>query len=523
MGIGDGLGIKLKPMKDVFVTLISPQTVSSHDSEFYVGRRGAPALNLAYLARIIDNNGVNYDVIDTLASSNRFNLKGTDIFVRGISIEETIDQIRPETTIVAISSMFTNEWLIVRSIIREVKKRYPHMLIAVGGEHASAMAVPILKYEPEVDIIFHGESESSLEHLLKNLKSEKDIKDTQGIFYRSSVDQSIIKNPAPLRMLDINDHFPLWDKFPIDYYLDNKLSFSRVDVKSMPMLATRGCPYRCTFCSNESMWGSRYVMRSTESLEKEMREHVERNGVSHFDFLDLATSINKQWYKDFLKMMINKFPGVTWDMTVGTRSEILDEEVLILMKKSGAIQLAYAPETGSKRMSTLIKKKLNHAKLYESVQTAVKVGIEAKANTIIGFPQETWLDLLKTVLMVLRLGWYGVKGVSVFIFTPYPGSEIFNDIYDVDTMPADEYEKFIEYQAFNAAGARVFNVFQIMKYPREQFYIFLSNTLMVTTYMLSMLRKPKLLKGLLTGTPQAPVEMGIYSFLKKIGIIKGNY
>jgi anaerobic magnesium-protoporphyrin IX monomethyl ester cyclase len=509
--------------KDLFITFISPQTISSHDSEFYVGRRGAPPLNLAYLARIVDNMGVEYDVIDTLTSANRFILGDTELFARGISIEETIIKIDPRTTVVSISSMFTSEWLVIRYLIRGIRKLYPDVLIIIGGENASALGVPILKYEPEIDIVFHGESESSLEELLTNLKNDKDIKSTQGIFYRSSIDQNIVKTPAHPRLLNINDHFPLWDKFPIQYYLDNKLSLSRIDVRSMPMLATRGCPYKCTFCSNESMWGSRYVMRSTESLKKEIGDHIANNGVTHFDFLDLATSVNKQWYKGFLEMMIYNFPGITWDMTVGTRSEVLDEEILTLMKKSGTNQLAYAPETGSKRMSKLIKKKLNHEKLYESVQLAVKVGIEAKANTIIGFPQETVMDLLKTIFMAFRLGWYGVKGVSVFIFTAYPGSEMFNELYNVETMSKDEYNKLLTYQSTNAAGARVFNIFELFKYPREQFYIFISNSLMVTTYMLSMIRKPKLLKGLFTGTPQAPVEMGIYSFLKKVGIIRRNF
>src|SRR5690606_2347057 len=97
---------------------------------------------------------------------------------------------------------------------------------------------------------------------------------------------------------------------------------------------------------------------------------------------------NKKWFKELLTTLIDRFPNITWEMTPGTRSEILDREILTLLKRSGIKQLAYAPETGSLEMSKKIQKKLDHQKIYQSIRIAHSLDIEVKASTIIGFPDE---------------------------------------------------------------------------------------------------------------------------------------
>lgn len=501
------------------ITLISPQKLISASSQFYIGRGGAPPLNLAYLARVLDNNKIEYQVIDTLATPNHFHLDKYKIKAHGLTIEETVRRIDPKVKIVGLSSMFTNEFFIIRELISKIKEAYPDVIIILGGEHPTAMADATLKYEDHVDYIFYGEAESSLVQFVLNYKENKDLKSTPGIYYRDS-DGKVLRNESAGRLIAIDDHLPLWDKFPINYYLDNKLSLSRIGVRSLPILATRGCPYKCTFCSNENMWGTRYVMRSIDSVINEMKSYIEAYQVEHFDFQDLSTSINKNWFVSLLKRMKEELPKITWEMTVGTRSEILDLEVLTLLRDSGTTQLTYAPETGSYELSKRIKKKLNYKKLYDSIEIANQLRMQVKAHLIIGFPSETFLDLIKTLFMGLNLGWRGVKGVSIYVFSPYPGSELFNQAYNQEKFTKVEYDNFLTYQLRNHAGARVFNPKNVILHPREESLAFLANSFMVFSYFLSMVRFPRRLMDLflnpLKGKPKNPIEIGLHSFLKKI-------
>ncbi len=506
------------------ITLISPQKLYSASARFYIGRGGAPPLNLAYLARSLDNHDIEYDVVDTLATQNHFEIKKYNIEAHGLSFEDTLAKINPKTKVIGISSMFTNEYLIIRELIAAIKKSFPDVIILLGGEHPSAFPDATLKYEENIDYIFHGEAEESLVQFMKNFNEGRSLEESPGIYRRDpSQKDKIIKNERLPRLIEIDNHLPLWDKLPIQYYLNRKLSLSRIGVRSLPILATRGCPYRCTFCSNEQMWGTRYVMRSIDSVIDEMKSYVDLYQVEHFDFQDLSTSINKKWFVTLLQRMQQDLPGITWEMTVGTRSEILDEQVLNLLKNSGTTQLTYAPETGSYELSKRIQKKINFEKLYESIKMANRIGMEVKSHLIIGFPSETILDLIKTLMLALRLGWYGVKGVSIYVFSAYPGSKLFEEKYDQKNFSKEDYFEYLEFQLVNSAGARVFNPKNILLYPREEILTFIGNVFMVLAYFFSMLRFPKrfcdLILNPLRGCPKNPLEIGVHTFLKKIMIV----
>lgn len=458
-----------------------------------------------------------------MATEKTYFYEALGIHIHGVEIDEIVESIDSDSSVIGISSMFSNEYLIVRELIKKIKKRYPDKILVLGGEHATAMPGPTLKYDTDIDYIFYGESEVTLVSFLEHIKNGNYLEDAPGIIYKTK-DQIIKRNPSCGRITEVDDLLPLWDKIPVEYYLKNKLSFSRVGVRSMPMLATRGCPYKCTFCSNEEMWGNRYVMRSVDSVIGEMKSYQEKYNVQHIDFQDLSTSINKKWFVNLLERMKTELPGITWEMTVGTRSEILDEEVLTLLRDSGTTQLTYAPETGSVELSKKIKKKLNYKKLFDSISIANRLGMEVKAHIIIGFPEESLIDLLLTLKMALMLGLYGVKGVSIYTFSPYPGSEIFKKLYDPKNFSESDYNNFLKFQMINSAGARVFSFKNLSKYPKEEAYTFIGNVFMVLCYFLSMFRFPSrffsLIINPLTGSPKNPLEIGVHNFLKRIYLVK---
>jgi radical SAM superfamily enzyme YgiQ (UPF0313 family) len=498
-----------------YISFIVPPVLTTGDNKFYIGRRGCPPVNIALLASVAEENSVDYQLIDALECSHI--TKFSDISntsLQGMPLDEIVAKINKNTALIAITAMFTSEWLVVRKLTEKIKKEFPYVPIVIGGEHATADSNQIIKYEKTIDIVFKGESEISFDSYLKN--SHVSLEHVPGIVYRDIYTSSVVSTDSPQRILDIDNISPSWKKVNLNYYLDNKLSYSELGKRTMPVVSSRGCPYKCTFCSNYNMWGTRYVTRSVDSVINELSEYIEKYKVEHFDFIDLATSVKRGWFKNLLENMIEKLPPVSWEMTVGTRSEILDDEVLQLIYDSGSRVISYAPETGAKSMAKKIKKQVDFKKMYSSIRSAVKIGFVVKANMIIGFPDETPRELFATLIASIKLGWYGVKGVTILTYQPFLGTELSQGKYNEMTYE-DYNNRVLRLSAREGVG--VFNIFNVFKTPKVQLYNFISNSVMIVSYFAACVRNPRepiiSFRNILNGEPIGALEVAIYSMLKR--------
>src|SRR5262245_19125373 len=127
----------------------------------------------------------------------------------------------------------------------------------------------------------------------------------------------------------------------------------------MPVLASRGCPFSCTFCTSPQMWGTSLYLRDPKSVVEEIRQLYSVYGIDHVDMIDLVGFIKPTWTKELLNELIKADLPVTWLHGAGTRSEVMSEEILDLIKASKAARIHYAPETGSKSTIEKIGKKID--------------------------------------------------------------------------------------------------------------------------------------------------------------------
>ena len=176
------------------------------------------------------------------------------------------------------------------------------------------------------------------------------------------------------------------------------------------------------------MWSTRYILRGVEDVISEIQHYLREFQITSLQFYDLTAITRKQWTVDFCNALIREGIQINWSLPSGTRSEALDAETLGLLKQTGCNYLVYAPETGSQRTADIIKKRIKLPKFTESVLQAKAIGLVLRTNLIIGFPHETRRDVFATVMYGLRLALRGVDEVSINIFSPYPGSEIFIDL-----------------------------------------------------------------------------------------------
>src|SRR5262249_49241749 len=127
----------------------------------------------------------------------------------------------------------------------------------------------------------------------------------------------------------------------------------------------------------------------------------------------------------------------TWQLPSGTRSEAIDEEVAPLLYKSGCRNLSYAPESGSPSVLQRIKKRIHLPKLLNSLRASVASGINVKVNLIIGFPGETLREIAETFRFTVKLAIAGAHDLSIWVFSPYPGSELFDQLREQGTIRMD--------------------------------------------------------------------------------------
>jgi histone acetyltransferase (RNA polymerase elongator complex component) len=203
----------------------------------------------------------------------------------------------------------------------------------------------------------------------------------------------------------------------------------------MPMLASRGCPYQCTFCSSPKMWGTTWVARDPHDVIREIKWYVHHFRIEHIEFHDLTTIINRRWILEFANALHEANLGITWTMPSGTRSEAIDAEVVDALLRSGCRGITYAPESGSLATLARIKKKVCPESMLESIRTAVASGLYVKTHLILGLPEQSWDEVWESFAFAIRLIRAGVDDLLVYPFNAYPGSEIYQELTAAGRIP----------------------------------------------------------------------------------------
>jgi len=386
-------------------------------------------LGLAYIASVLDKAHYPVRIIDCpglgmeeirLTPDNKFK-------VQGMSEEKSLDLIGPNTDIIGVSIMFSQEWIHIRNYINKIRQKFPHLIIIVGGEHPTAMSEYTLRDCPAIDYVVSGEGELTLLELVYKLRSGKSIHDVSGIAYLEK--EKFIKTGLAPRLANIKDMpWPKWDLIEVEPYFQPNFTMGIAHGRNIGILATRGCPYQCTFCSNPGMWTTRYTMRRVEDVADEIEAYIKKFQVNSIDFYDLTAIVKKDWVLNFVAELERRNLRFVWQLPSGTRSESLDEEVISALARSGCEFLVYAPESGSKSTLEMIKKRVNLKNLQKSVAIALRHGIVVKVNFIIGFPFETRKSMWETLFFVWKLALMKTDDANVATFTPYPGSELFDEL-----------------------------------------------------------------------------------------------
>ncbi|MBP8130301.1 MAG: B12-binding domain-containing radical SAM protein [Candidatus Hydrogenedentes bacterium] len=415
---------------------------------------GSPPLSLACLSAVLKRSGYRVTAIDAFGESTTrlTQIEQWPFYGCGLTTEEIIARIPADTCLIGVSCMFSNEWLCHKRVINAIAERFPGIPIIVGGEHATAAPDYVLRSCPGVLACVLGEGEDTLLDLLDAIESGRSLDTVAGLLYRPASGADFVRTGPRARIRKLDElPWPDWDEIPLDKYLASGVGMGVVHGRNMPMLASRGCPYKCTFCSNPQMWGKLWNVRSVEDVVAEMKHYKQKYDVDSFSFYDLTAIVRRDWVVEFVRLLNEERMNIRWYMPIGTRSEALTPEIVAQLRASGCITLVFAPESGSEITLQRIQKKVDLEKMVTSLRACRREGVFSKVHVIVGFPGETWTEILKSMRFIVRLAWVGVNDVAVYAFVPYPGSVFYEELKTTKGFPAegDPFDLFLAYSCNN--------------------------------------------------------------------------
>ena len=368
------------------ITFIHPPQVFS---QYQIATGITPPLGIAYLASFCLRHGYEVRVIDAVGEE-----PGTvspfrpEIFLRGKTIADIVDEIDADTDLIGISNLFSFGYPAVRELSDAIRKKHPQTPIVLGGAHPTHMYQEVLN-DHAGDYVIRSEGEIPLVDLCRHLAGEIPIEEVPSLAYRGGDGAiRVTENSRRIRELD-NDNvpFPARHLLPMENYISSHEAHGPTSKRWTSMITSRGCPYGCTFCNIRR---TKWVGRTANDVVDEIEHCMKEWGVKEFHFEDDNMTIRRDRLMAICNEIIARDLNITWQTPNGIRASVTDKEMLTKMRDSGCVHITLAPESGSERVvQELIQKgrDFSHDQLLEVGRMARKLGMKVAAYFVIG---KTW-------------------------------------------------------------------------------------------------------------------------------------
>jgi len=237
----------------------------------------------------------------------------------------------------------------------------------------------------------------------------------------------IIPNKTP-HVHDLNLYpMPDYSGFPVEEYM--KYNQSLRSLKAISMIVSRGCPYPCSFCAVNQTMGHNIRFLNHEKVVSEMQMLQNKYALEGIWFKDSIFNMNKRWINNFCEEILNRNLQIKWQ--INTRVDLIDESQLENMVEAGLSQIDIGIESGSLESLKTLKKNITVDQIEPAVNLAKK-HVKVSGFFMIGIPGETEEDIKKTFELAKRLE---LDKTSWSIFTPLPGSKLFNNLKKEGRLP----------------------------------------------------------------------------------------
>lgn len=364
-----------------------------------------PPLGLAYIGGVLLQNNYRLKIIDCTV---------------GISIAELIRALKEEKPDIVGVTALTSTFISTQKVASLIRKLLPSSIIVIGGAHVSAVPREAMSFDCfDVGVLYEGEI--TFLELVRHIEENKlnNLHNVQGIVYKRENKLVFTKKRDLINDLD-SIPFPAFDLLPaFSKYSVVPLSYRRFPVGII--ISTRGCPYRCKFCS-QSM-NRHYRERSITNVLNEIEYLVGRFGVKEIRFYDDTFTFNKRRVEQFCEEIKKRKIDIFW--TCLTRTDTVTKQLLKEMKQAGCWQVLFGVESGDQDILNIYNTDFTLEQSEQAVRWAKEAGLSIRAEFIFGLPSESRISLKKSFDFAKKLG---VDYVHFNRFYPIPGTEVYNHL-----------------------------------------------------------------------------------------------
>ena len=350
-------------------------------------------------------------------------------------IADSISREKPDVIGIPV---FTENRIPAMKLASVAKELFSAAKIIVGGPHPSVMYSQIVQ-NYNVDAVVIGEGEATFVEIVRAVEHDKSFENIAGIAYKDRDGKLRVTEPRALIQ-------PL-DSLPMPAYHHFKLPEGSSSSAGIQVVFSRGCPFKCQFCSESAFWRNTFRARSVQKCVDELRYLTTQYGAQKFIVYDALISINKKRSIEFCKAIIEKEINIKWGARL--RVDNVDSEILQWLKKAGCIGISYGVESGSQKILDNINKKISVDQIIRGFDLTHESGLIAEASVMVGNPGENWNTILETDRLLKR-----IKPDRTYIIPTkiYPGTPLYdvardkgliNDAYWLSDKPVPHFtEKF---------------------------------------------------------------------------------
>jgi len=313
---------------------------------------------------------------------------------------------------------------------RAAKKARPDLPVAFGGWHAS-LETPSTIATDFVDFVVRRQAQDAAVELADALSSGGDLTKIAGLTYKA--DGRVVNNPDRPWDKNLDRFLPLpYDLVDIERYIERDGGLGQrmifgVD-RCINYTSSRGCHGRCGFCHITALYERGWMGASAARVLDDLELLAHRYRIEGIDFHDSNFFTNLSRAKKILNGLVERNIDIKWRASVRIDQMLrYPDDLMELIARSGAVELAIGGESGSQRIMDLIGKEITPEDVKECSRRCLSFGMAPLYSIMVGFPDEkNWEDTKRTISFMADLkGIAPDADMSYFYYVPFPGTPMF--------------------------------------------------------------------------------------------------
>jgi radical SAM superfamily enzyme YgiQ (UPF0313 family) len=364
--------------------------------------------------------------------------------------------------VVGISTLsFESEFL--KDYTRLVRATLPGTFVVIGGPYSTIAYEEALRTY-DIDAAVVGEGENVLKNIVQAITDGADPGVLKGVATLRNGNVQFGGREAYIENLD-DVPFPDYGILNIEDYwgYHPQMNFVLADLRYVPIISSRACPYGCAYCHN--VFGKKLRVRSPDNFVDEVEMLYRKYGVREYHIVDDIFNIDRKRMHEILEMILARDLRIRIAFPNAIRGDLLEREDIDMLKRAGTYMMTFAIESGSDRIQNIIHKNLNIGKVINNIEYASGLGLLTKGYFMLGFPDETIDELKMTVDVAVSSK---LDMAAFFVVTPFRGTELYDMAKQRYGERVEGYSNYYEKSMYEVATG--FNMKKFQKKAYMKFY-----------------------------------------------------